>query len=121
MKKRILVVDDEKRIRDNYCRLFSSVGSTLFEVVEAKDALEAAEILAREPIDVVLLDLRMPGVGGEKLFNVIQETNPRIHVIVASVYPIEKQKKIVPQADDYYDKSQGLLGLLEKTTNTLVV
>lgn len=118
-KKRILIIDDEERIRKNYSRLFKAAGKTVFEVIEAGDVIEAAEILTREQIDLVLLDIRMPGIKGREMFNVIHTVNPNIHIIVASVYPIERQKQIIPEAEDYYDKSQGLLGLLEKATNAL--
>ena len=45
------------------------------------------------------------------------ESVPGIKIIVASVCPIEEQKRLIPFADDYYDKSEGTLKLLEKVTS----
>jgi len=115
-RKKILIVDDEEKIRANYCRLLQAAGKTLFDVFEASNVIEAAKILTYEEIDLVLLDIRMPGVDGRKLYEMICAARPETKVIVASVYTIDKQKEMIPEARDYYDKSQGPIGLLEKVT-----
>ncbi len=114
--KRILIVEDEKRMREIYSRLLRAVG---VEVVEAADAWEATEVLIREKVDLVLLDLRMAEVDGKEMFEVIQELNPDLKIIISSVYSIDKQKKMVPSAQDYFDKSQGSFILLEKIHSVL--
>ena len=119
MRKRILVIDDEMQIRKIYVRLFQAIGSRVFEVIEAANATEATNYLIREHFDVVLLDIKMPGVNGLEMFEVIKEYNPKLKVIVASVYPIEIQKNVIPYAEDYYDKSQGPFKLIEKVASTL--
>jgi two-component system, response regulator, stage 0 sporulation protein F len=115
--KKILIIDDEERIRDIYVRLFVQAGII---VRRAKDAQQATNIIVREDIDLILLDIKMPMVDGRTMFEIIEEYNPRAKVIVSSVYPIEKQRKMVPRAIDYYDKSEGPLRLLEKVLNTLM-
>ncbi len=115
--KKILVVDDEKRIRDIYIRLLVESG---FIVRQAASAQEATNILIREPIELVLLDIKIPKINGKEIFEILKEYNPRIKVIIASVYPIEKQKQVIPQATDYYDKSHGPFMLLDKIANVLV-
>ncbi len=113
----ILIVDDEKRIQNIYIRTFVEAG---FSVRWAGNAQEAMNILVREKIDVVLLDIKMPRINGQTLFDVIQKYDPTIKVIVSSVYPVDKQKLMIPQARDYYDKSQGPAVLLEKVAHAIV-
>ena len=115
--KKILIIDDEERILEIYIRTFVEAG---FIVRRAKNAWEATNILIREDMDLVLLDIRMPNINGKTIFEIIQEYNPNIKVIVFSVYPINVQKQMVPLAKDFYDKSEGPLNLLEKVTNALV-
>lgn len=64
-KTRILVVDDEERFRQSIARLLAAEGH---EVSTAADGLEALNQLASREFDVVLLDLRMPGLSGEETF-----------------------------------------------------
>ncbi len=109
--KKILVVDDEKNIRDMYTSLLVSEG---FKVIEASNASETNEILKKEDIDLVLLDIKMPDVDGETLSEVIQMFHKNTKVIVSSVYHPEEQKRMISWAHDYYDKSQGIEVLLKK-------
>jgi DNA-binding NtrC family response regulator len=115
-KKKILIIDDEPRIRDLYMRVLEEAG---FEAKWAPDAQEATNILIREHVDLVLLDINMPGVEGRTMFEVIQEYDPQLKVIVASVYPLHVQKVMIPHAFDYHDKSHGSVSLLEKIYNTI--
>ena len=112
----LLIVDDEAHIRYLYHIFFAQEG---YRVLEAKDANAANEILKQQPIDVVLLDLRMPQANGGTLYEVMQLFHRKVKVIVSSVYPIEHQKRLVAGAVDYFDKSQGLLQLLTKVQAVL--
>ena len=115
--KTILVVDDETRIRFIYNRFLTLEG---FNVLEASSCIDANEILKREHVDLILLDLRLPEVKGHTLYDVIQMFHPRTKVIVSSVYHLERQKEIIPGATDYFDKSQGIDALLTKIRQVLV-
>ncbi len=116
--KTILIIDDEKYIRQIYRRIVTSSGKTLFRVLESNSALDATEQIIREDVDLILLDIRMPRVNGVQLYEAIRKYKPNIKIIVTSVYPIEQQKKLIPFADAYYDKSEGPVSLLEKVTNS---
>lgn len=119
MKKRILIVDDEERIRKVYKRFLYAVSIKLYDVTDTADAEEATECLIRHQFDLVILDLRMAGVDGRELFAIIKECNPQQKVIVASVYPIDRQRRMVPAADDYFDKADGPIRLLEAVTRNM--
>lgn len=114
MKYAILIIDDEDRIRDIFKRSIQAASMSCFNILEAESAQKALELIFRYDIDLVLLDIRMPGIDGARLFRAIRKYAPDLKVIVASVCPIEEQQRLVPAASDYYDKSQGAIPLLNK-------
>lgn len=79
----VLVVDDEQDIRDGSERILNRIG---FQVFKASRGSEALDILSRENISLVLLDLKMPGMDGMEVLSRIQEMNPAILVIVITGY-----------------------------------
>lgn len=108
---RILIVEDEDKVRKLHAELLENEG---YEVVSVSDAVQASEILIRKHFDVILLDINLPHVFGSVLFDLMQVFHKSIKVIVMSVYPVEEQRKIMKDAADYYDKAQGVDILLEK-------
>jgi len=108
---KILIVEDEEKVRRMYNTMLKNEG---FEVIEAPDAMEASCTLNRESVDIMLLDIKMPQVYGSIFYDMLQRSYKKVKVIVASVYPIDEQRKMIEGAADYYDKSQGLDLLLEK-------
>lgn len=79
--ERVLVVDDEKDIRDGCERIIRRMGC---EVVTASRGAEGLDILetAEKPIQIVLLDLKMPGMDGMEVLRSIRDMNPEILVII---------------------------------------
>ena len=116
--KRILVIDDEENIREIYIRILVEEG---FLVRQASDAKRAFNLMIREPMDLILLDIKMPEINGTTMMEVIKEFDPQLKVIVTSVYPVERQREMIPGALNYHDKSQGLGSLLMKINEALVV
>ncbi|HOU35879.1 MAG TPA: response regulator [Candidatus Omnitrophota bacterium] len=108
---RILIVEDENKVRSIYHAMLKNEG---FDVLEAPNAMEASVMLNREPVDIMLLDIKMPQVFGSVFYDMMQNFHKHVQVIVASVYPVDEQKKMIKGAADYYDKSQGVDLLLEK-------
>jgi DNA-binding response OmpR family regulator len=115
--KRILVVEDEEKIRRIYTTLLTEEG---FDVVETSNAADAYEVLLCNQVDLVLLDIKMPQVEGNLLYEILQSFHIGDNVLVASVYPVEVQQRLVPGARDYHDKSHGIEVLLEKIRKILV-
>jgi len=79
----ILVVDDERDIRDGCERILSRMG---FRVAKAADGETGLAVLAEEPISIVLLDLKMPGLDGMELLSRVNQAHPDILVIVITGY-----------------------------------
>ena len=107
----ILIVDDEERIRSVFRKIMRREG---FNVIEAGCAEEAYDLILKNPVDLILLDINMMEVDGTVLFEVVHRFCPNAEVIVTSVYPLVDQKKLIPEAADYYDKSDSLQLLVQK-------
>lgn len=91
-KANILVVDDEEIVRLSYRRLLT--GECNVEVAgNGRDALRAMEA---HPYDVVLLDVRMPGMDGMTVLKAIKDKWPDSEVVVITGYPsVECAKEAV--------------------------
>lgn len=80
----ILVVDDEEVVRRSHTRVLSGVRCQVESVVDGEQALKAMEV---QPYDVVLLDLRMPGMDGMAVLRTMKTRWPESEVIVITGYP----------------------------------
>jgi len=114
--KRILIIDDERRIGQSYTVLLTEEG---YEVKHALSAQEATNLLIREHFDLVLLDINMPEVDGKVMYEVVREYDRQMKVIVSSVYPIEEQVQSILGACAYHNKSQGVDVLISKIKEAL--
>ena len=81
MPKTILVVDDEKGIRDTLTRLLEY---EKYRVVVAADGHEALERAGRGDVDLVLLDIKMPGMDGLEVLGKLNETQNGLPVVIIS-------------------------------------
>ena len=80
MENRILVVDDEKEIRDFLYKALSRMGG--FHVEEAETAEEALKKIEKDPFDLVLTDLKMPKMDGLQLVTEIARSKPEILTVL---------------------------------------
>ena len=80
-KSHVLVVDDEELYRRSLARILSRVGH---QVTEARDAAEALAILHHGGIDLVVADVRMPGINGLELVRQVHEIDPDLPCIVVT-------------------------------------
>jgi two-component system NtrC family sensor kinase len=74
-RQRLLVVDDEAGIRDVLEMILSGNG---YEVVTACNGVEAMERIRAESFDLIISDMQMPEMNGEKLFEAIREENEKL-------------------------------------------
>jgi two-component system, OmpR family, phosphate regulon sensor histidine kinase PhoR len=82
-KIRILVVDDERDIREASERILSRIG---FQLITAKRGEEALQIFEETRPAIVLLDLKMPGMDGMEVLKLLRERDPSLLVIVITGY-----------------------------------
>jgi Response regulator receiver domain. len=83
MAKKILIVDDQFGIRLLLIELFQREGYRLYQADDGKKALEIAE---REKPDLVLLDIKIPGMDGVEILRRLKASQPSIRVIVMTAY-----------------------------------
>ena len=84
----ILLVDDEEMIIKVAERILKKLG---YRVMTAQNGQEAVEIYRthRDRIDLVILDMIMPGMGGKELYNTLKKMNPEAKVLLSSGYSID--------------------------------
>ncbi len=78
-KIKILMVDDEEKFRETTAKILSRKG---YETTVAGSGAEALEILKKKPQDVVVLDIKMPGMDGHEALARMKELDPKIQVIM---------------------------------------
>jgi two-component system KDP operon response regulator KdpE len=110
---RILVVDDEPAIR-RFLR--TSLSAQNYSVLEAEDGETGLAMLQRNAIDVLVLDLGLPGMDGMTVLKTLRANGSAIPVIVLSSRDDEKGKVIALDlgADDYVTKPFGMDELLAR-------
>ena len=109
----ILVVDDEPPIRKLLRMGLSTQG---YAVLEAPDARTTLDLLARERVDLVILDLGLPDMRGHDLLRLVRTTHPGLPVVVLSSRDDEggKVEALDLGADDYVTKPFGMAELLAR-------
>jgi len=99
----ILIVDDEK----NYLVVLEALlGAEGYEIVTARDAKMAVSILRETDLDLIITDMKMPGMSGMELLETCKKINPEIPVIMMTAFgsiemAVEAMKKL---AYDYIQK-----------------
>ena len=83
MAERILIVDDDDALRESLELVLASEG---YSVVSADSGEAALACIEEHPVDVVLCDLRMPGIDGFELMPQIGRQLPGIPIVLMSAY-----------------------------------
>ena len=92
-KLQVLVIDDDAVVGRSFDRVLSEKGYDVSTVLSGEEALETME---DNNFDVVMLDLRMPGLDGMEVLKTIKQRWPDSEVIVVTGYPsIETAKEAV--------------------------
>jgi DNA-binding NtrC family response regulator len=87
MATKVLIVDDEPGLRTTLAANLELEG---FEVAEAENGDDALRQLEAQPFDVVLTDIRMPGMSGVELFQVIKRRHPNVPVVLTTAFALEQ-------------------------------
>jgi two-component system KDP operon response regulator KdpE len=110
---KILIVDDESSIRRGLRGTLNGLG---FESAEAARGEEALSLVRTSRFDAILLDLKMPGIGGIETCRRIREIAPRLPILVISVNDSEdgKIEALDGGADDYITKPFSVKELMAR-------
>lgn len=107
MNKTILIVDDDKSLRILYEKEFSEEG---FNILLASSGKEAIELLSDGP-DLIIMDIKMPGMDGLETMGKILSINKDIPIIINSAYSVYKDDFMTWPAKEYVVKSSNLTEL----------
>ena len=118
MTTRILIVDDDDSLRES---LELVLAAESYDVVTAENGETALRLMAETPIDIVLSDLRMPGIDGLELIPQISRRLPGATIILMSAYgtedlAIESMKR---GAYDYISKPFDRDDVLQKVLRAI--
>lgn len=110
---KILVVDDEKMQRETLQGFLEKKG---YQVFAAENGTHALQLFSLHPVQLVLLDHKMPDMNGDEVLARLKEINPLVHAIMITAYgAVETAVKVMRLgADDFLEKPVDLLELLEK-------
>jgi DNA-binding NtrC family response regulator len=113
IRARVLVVDDEDRFRKTISRILTDKG---FDVDEAANGVDALDKLAQGGFDVVLLDMKMPQLGGEETFKSIVSQGLDVETICLTghVSAQDAMEMIRQGAFDYLLKPASVAEILQK-------
>jgi DNA-binding response OmpR family regulator len=101
---RILIVEDEIEIAKNLTSMLKQRGNS---IIHASDGETALKVLNEQSIDIVILDIRLPGMSGEEVLRDFRKNDGRYPVIVLTGHIIEEEDHIrllQLGADDYLTK-----------------
>ena len=116
----ILLVDDEDMVMEVEKELLETLG---YEVLTAGDGKEAVEIYKKkwDNIDLVIMDMVMPNMGGGEAYDRMKEINPRVKVLLSSGYSIDREAKeiLARDCDGFIQKPCTIKELSEKIREIL--
>ncbi len=81
-KRTILIVDDELGVRES----LKMILKPMYQIQTAADGKEALQSVEKETIDLVTLDLKMPGISGLEVLQRIKESHPDVEVVIITAY-----------------------------------
>jgi two-component system response regulator len=116
VKKKILVVDDERNIR---LLLDEELTDEGYDVVLAENGAVALKMVEEEKPDLVTLDISMPGEDGLTILRKIREIEYDLPVIICSAYSVYKSDFSAVAADHYVVKSSNFDELKKKINEIL--
>jgi two-component system, cell cycle sensor histidine kinase and response regulator CckA len=101
----ILVIDDEEKVLSTIQSLIEKLGHKVLGANSAKEAIELAKSY-KGIIDLALLDIKLPDMGGGTLYPIIKQLRPKMKVIICSGYSLDSGVKEILQS--------GAHGFLQK-------
>ncbi|MGC8659433.1 MAG: response regulator [Desulfomonilaceae bacterium] len=105
----IFHVEDESSVRLLYKEVFEEQG---FEIIQASDAEEALRMLKSNKPDVIILDLKMPGIGGRGFLERFHRMKLKIPLVISSAYPYLTTDQSTLPFDAFVVKSGDLTELV---------
>ena len=99
----ILVVDDEEMMRSLLTKILTRDG---YKILTAEDGQAALDLLAHEPVSIIISDIKMPRLNGFELLKAVKTKYPRIGMIMMTAYgdTFTVKDALLLGADEYITK-----------------
>ena len=109
----ILIVDDEEELCLSLSEILTEEG---YRTLYTSDPRRTLPLLERERVDLIILDIRMPGIGGIDLLKLVRKANPNIKVIILTGHPSIENAVLSMKygAADFFEKPPNLAKLLNE-------
>ena len=82
----VLLVDDEQAELDNLIRAIDWSQFGIGQVLCAQDGQSALDLMAKERVDLLITDIRMPQMNGLQLIEIVRQRFPHTHCILLTAY-----------------------------------
>jgi len=101
----VLLIDDEQMIIDVASRMLEELG---YKVLSATSGKQGIDIFhnSTEKIELVILDMIMPGLSGKEAFDILRQKNPSVKVLLSSGFSLDNQAKDI--------MTEGCKGFIQK-------
>ncbi|KNF07185.1 regulatory protein VanR [Gottschalkia purinilytica] len=117
MQEKILIVDDDEKIRNLISIYLENEG---YQTIKAEDAIKAINILKKERVDLIILDIMMPEMDGiEACIKIREEKHTPIIMISAKSEDIDKIHGLTSGADDYITKPFNPMELIARVKSQI--
>ncbi len=97
---RVLIVDDQLRARQSLKALLATLPEVK-EVQEAEGGAQAVKLVGESEMDVVLMDVVMPGMDGLQATRLIKCMRPRLRVVILTLYGEYRREALAAGADGF--------------------
>lgn len=125
---RLLIVDDERIVRESVYGLLATQNDMELELLAAESAVRAVSILETERIDIAIMDINMPQMTGLELYDVVREKWPSCKVIFLTgysefdyVYKVQKHAKYVLKADREEILVEAVRDAIREIENEMII
>lgn len=124
----VLIVDDEKMIRDDVYELFAMESDLELDLSTAACAVEARSIMEQRKIDIAVMDINMPQMSGLELYDIVRERWPHCKVIFLTgysdfdyIYKVHEHARYVLKAEEDEKILTALRESIEELENDLLL
>jgi len=111
----ILLIDDEKMILDVGRELLEELGYTVLPAISGPDSIDIFQ-KDQDKIDMVIMDMIMPGMSGSETFDRLKAINPDVKILLSSGYSVDGQATNILQrgCDGFIQKPFNMNQLAER-------
>ncbi len=124
----VLIVDDEKMIRDDVYELLAMENDLELDLSAAASAVEAQSIMEQRKIDIALMDINMPQMSGLEFYDIVRERWPHCKVIFLTgysdfdyIYKVHKHARYVLKAEEEEKILTAVRESIEELENDLLL